>query len=101
MDELKNNTRKRLKGLGHEASKRLLNEVAIQERLLENTSFERFLKDINLVCKALSIYRSLSAQVCWWGTGDETPHSEYLEQMDIVAKKMYKKHKNKKFWLED
>lgn len=54
------------------------------------------LDDIQLVCRSLEIYRELSAWNQWWGTGDETPHAEYLAKSDETAKKIYRRKYAKK-----
>ena len=83
--------------LGKAAHKRLLNEISLQRDDSDTDKFIGFIKDIEQVCRALEIYRELSAWNQWWGTGDETPHAEYLAKSDEIAKKIYRrKYANKR-----
>lgn len=78
--------------LGQKAIKRLLDEIKLHENNDEAmSSFRQFLLDIKLVCRAVEIYRDLSAANMWGGTGDETPHTEYLVKSDEYACKRYRR----------
>lgn len=91
LDTSKFCTLKKTTMLSKKAHDRLLKNAELVEATLESTPLNGMVKDILKVCRALEIYRELSAWHQWWGTGDETPHAEYLAKSDEIAKKIYRR----------
>lgn len=91
LDTSKFCTLKKTTMLGKKAHNRLLKNAELVKDTLKTTPLDGMVQDILMVCRSLEIYRELSAWHQWWGTGDETPHAEYLVKSDEIAKKIYRR----------